>query len=245
MKVASKKDSTGVRKIKIFESLSLSGEYNFAAKDHKWSLFRISGQTSLLNDRLNINTNLVLEPYQISYAPGGSAGVRTENFGHFSLQGFDVQLSYPLSSELFSKKEDPAKKYSKRGEVRNESYYFDNDDYAHFNQPWSLNLNANYQYTRNLTRFGTKVASAGLDGSIKLTPYWNINGSTHYDMVTKKLVYTRLGFSRDQRSFIINFNWVPFGQYKVYDFFIGIKANILKDAVKYKENSFTQPNAPF
>jgi hypothetical protein len=63
--------------------------------------------------------------------------------------------------------------------------------------------------------------------------------------VTKELAYTRIGFSRDQRSFTINFNWVPFGQYKVYDFFIGIKANILKDAVKYKDRSFTQPNAPF
>lgn len=108
-----------------------------------------------------------------------------------------------------------------------------------------MNVNANYAYSKGLNRFGNKIASVGLDGSIKLTPFWNINGSTHYDLVTKQLAYTRIGFARDQRSFTINFNWVPFGQYKVYDFFIGIKANILSDALKYKDRSFTQPNAPF
>ena len=51
------------------------------------------------------------------------------------------------------------------------------------------------------------------------------------------------GFYSDKE--IIYFNWVPFGQYKVYDFFISIKANILKDAVKYKERSFQQSGSTF
>jgi len=245
MKVKSKSDSTGVKKVKIFESLSLSGNYNFAAKDHPWSILTINGQSSFFNSKLSVNTSLSLDPYRILFAPGEETGVRTENFGHFSLQGFNVQMSYPLSSEIFGEKEDYAKKYSSKGEIRNEVYYFDNDNYSHFNQPWTLNVSANYQYSKGLSRTPTKMASVGLDGSIKLTPYWNITGSTHYDMVTKDLAYTRIGFSRDQRSFTINFNWVPFGQYKVYDFFIGIKANILSDALKYKDRSFTQPNAPF
>ncbi|MEN9486772.1 MAG: hypothetical protein RIR56_460, partial [Bacteroidota bacterium] len=104
---------------------------------------------------------------------------------------------------------------------------------------WTLNLNVNYGYTRNATKFGTKVASVGIDSTLKLTPYWSLSGNTNYDFVSQKLAYTRLGFNRDQRSFTFSFNWVPFGQYKVYDFFISIKANILKDAVKYKERSFT------
>ncbi|MCW3162119.1 putative LPS assembly protein LptD [Chryseobacterium oryctis] len=245
MKVKSKKDSTGVKKVKIFESLNLSGSYNFAAKTHPWSIFTISGQSSFFENKLSVNTSLTLDPYKIVFIPGQDSGVRTEDFGHFSVQGFNVQLSYPLSSEIFGEKTDYAKKYSQKGEIRNENYYFDDDNYSRFGQTWTLNINANYAYTRNLTREGNKIASVGLDGSIKLTPYWNINGSTHYDIVTKQLAYTRIGFARDQRSFTINFNWVPFGQYKVYDFFIGIKANILSDALKYKDRSFTQPNSPF
>ena len=245
MKIKSKSDSTGVKKIKIFESLNLSGNYNFAAKTHPWSVISINGQSSFFDNKLSVNTSLTLDPYKILFIPGEEQGIRTEDFGHFSVQGFNLQLSYPLSSELFGEKTDYAKKYGSKGEIRNENYYFDDDNYAHFDQAWTLNVNANYAYSRGVTRTSNKIASIGLDGSIKLTPFWNINGSTHYDIVTKELAYTRIGFSRDQRSFTINFNWVPFGQYKVYDFFIGIKANILSDALKYKDRSFTSPNPPF
>ena len=246
MKVKSKKDSTGIKKIKIFESLNFNTSYNFAAPIYKWSMFTFSGQTTLF-DKINLNTGLTLEPYQIVFAPGENSGIRTDNFGHFSVQGFNAQFSYPLSSEIFEKKnkEDTSKKYKKKGEIRNENYYFDDDNYSRFDQPWTLNINAQYSYTKSLTRFGNKMASVGLDGSIKLTPFWNITGNLYYDVISKEIANTQIGFSRDQRSFTINFNWIPYGQYKVYDFFIGIKANILRDALKYKDRSFTQPNAPF
>ncbi len=245
MKVKSKSDSTGVKKIKIFESLNFNTSYNFAADQYKWSNFTFSGQSSFFDGKLSLNSQLVLDPYEVVYKPDETTGTRTENFGKFRIQGFNMQFSYPLSDAIFGKKEDPSKIYKSKGEIRNEVYYFDDDQYAHFQQPWTLNMSAQYGYTRQLTKFGTKVASLGLDGNIKLTPYWNITGSTHYDFITKELAYTRIGFSRDQRSFTINFNWIPFGQYKVYDFFIGIKANILSDALKYKDRSFTQPNASF
>ncbi|WP_304343305.1 putative LPS assembly protein LptD [Chryseobacterium koreense] len=246
MKVKSKKDSTGVRKLKLFESLNFNTSYNFAAPNHKWALFQFSGQTTIF-EKLNLNTSLTLEPYQIVFEPGSETGIRTENFGHFSVQGFNAQISYPLSEAIFIGKEkvDLSKKYPKKGEIRNENYYFDDDNYARFQQPWTLNINAQYGYTKSLSKFGNQVASVGLDATLKLTPYWNLNGNLYYDVVTKQIANTRIGFARDQRSFTINFNWIPYGQYKVYDFFIGIKANILQDALKYKDRSFNQPNAPF
>lgn len=244
MKVRSKKDSTGIKKLKIFESLNFNTNYNFAAPKYKWSMFNFNGQTTLF-EKLNLNTSLTLEPYKIEFAPGQDVGIRTEQFGYFSIQGFNAQLSYPLSEAIFGKQEDLAKTYKTKGEIRNENYFFDEDNYSRFTQPWTLNINAQYGYTKSLTRFGNSVASVGLDGSLKLTPFWNLTGNLYYDVITKEIANTQLGFSRDQRSFTINFNWIPYGQYKVYDFFIGIKANILRDALKYKDRSFTQPNAPF
>ncbi|WP_213190042.1 putative LPS assembly protein LptD [Cloacibacterium caeni] len=245
MKVRSKTDSTGTKKVKIFESLNISGGYNFAADKYKWSLISISTQTSFFQNKLSVNSNVLIDPYQIVFIPGQENGIRTENFGHFNIQSFNMNFSFPLNNETFGKKEDLATKYKTKGEIRNEVYYFDQDNYSRFNQPWTLNLNANYGYSKTNTRFGKSVASLGLDGSVKLTPYWSLSGNTHYDFVSKSLAYTRLGFSRDQRSFSFTFNWVPFGQYKVYDFFISIKANILKDAVKYKERSFQQSGSTF
>ena len=239
MKVKSKSDSTGVKKLKIFETLNVSGGYNFAAEKYKWSVISVSTQTSFFQNKVSVNSSMSIDPYQIIFAPGETTGTRTENFGHFSVQSFTLGFSVPLTNELFGKKEDLSKKYKTKGEIRNEVYNFDEDNYARFNQPWTLNLNVNYGYTRNATKFGTKVASVGIDSTLKLTPYWSLSGNTNYDFVSQKLAYTRLGFNRDQRSFTFSFNWVPFGQYKVYDFFISIKANILKDAVKYKERSFT------
>ncbi len=245
MKVRSDKDSTGVKKVKLFESLSISGGYNFAADQYKWSMFNISAQNSFFNKKLNVNSSLVIDPYETIYDINGY-GTRTENFGKFSVQGFNVQMSFPLNNETFGKKEEKLEdKYKTKGEIRNENYFFDDDNYARFTQAWTLNINANYAYTKSSTRFGNKVASVGLDGSLKLTPYWSLSGNTYYDVINQKFAYSKLGFSRDQRSFTINFNWVPFGQYKVYDFFIGIKANILSDALKYKDRSFTDQNSSF
>ncbi|HFK5567556.1 TPA: putative LPS assembly protein LptD [Elizabethkingia anophelis] len=246
MKVKSKKDSTGVEKVKIFENLNISGNYNFAAPKYKWSMININTQSSFFKNKLNVNMSMMLDPYKTEFLPGVEQGIRTEKFGAFSIANFNAQLSLPLSEAILGESKDPAKEYKSKGEIRYENYYFDDNYYARFKQPWTLNVNAQYSYNKGLTRTGTKTFSVGLDGSIKLTPYWNINGSTYYDVVTGQLAYTRIGFSRDQRSFTINFNWVPTGgPYKVYDFFIGIKANILRDAVKYKSRSFPNTTSSF
>jgi len=240
MKVRSKKDSSGVKKIKIFESINLSGSHNFAAEKHKWSMFSISAQTSFLDNKIRANMSMSLDPYKIEFRPNANIGTRTEEFGYFSVSNYNVQLSAPLSEAIFGEKEDLGKKYKMKGEIRNENYYFDNNYYARFSQPWSLNVNAQYSYSKGVYLEARKTFSVSLNGNIKLTPYWDINASTDYDVVTGEIAHTRIGFSRDQRSFSINFNWVPIGRYRVYDFFIGIKASILKDAVKYKSHS--QPN---
>lgn len=244
MKVRSKNDSTGVKKIKIFENLNINASYNFAKEKFRWSVISISAQNSFFNGKMNLNSHLTIDPYKIVF-DGNGVGTQVEQFG-FGLQGFNTQLSFPLNNETFSKKKNYAEKYKTKGEIRYENYYFDEDSYAQFEQPWTLNVNASYAYYRNSqSRFGSKTFSLGLDGNIKLTPFWTISGNAQFDLVTKKLAYTRLGFSRDQRSFMINFNWVPFGVYKVYDFYIGIKANILQDALKYKNRSFQERNPKF
>lgn len=228
--------------------MNISGSYNFAAEQYKMSVINVSGQTSFLNNKVSVNTSLAIDPYKVSYDANG-VGTRLDKLGGFGLQGFNMQMSIPLNNALFSNDKDEknkiSQKYKTKGEIRNENYYFDEDNYARFEQPWNLNLGVNYAYNKNTTsRFGSKVASVSISGDIKLTPYWTINGSSHLDLVTGKLAYTRLGFSRDQRSFTINFNWVPFGTYKTYDFFISIKANILQDALKYRDRSFNTGRTP-
>ena len=241
MKIKSKTDSTGIKKIKIFENIGINFSYNAAAPSFRWSNISINAQNSLFNNKLNLTYNATFDPYKIHFAPGAEIGTRLDRIGNFRLQYFNLGVNVSLHDLLKSKdKKSPTETYKKRGEIMYEPYYFDDDNYARFSQNWTLTISSNYSYNNSARRHGESLASVGLNGSIKLTPYWNITSSTHYDIVNKNFAYSRLGFSRDQRSFSINFNWVPFGQYKVYDFYIGIKANILKDAVKYKSRSFPQ-----
>ena len=184
-----------------------------------------------------------LSMHKIHFEPNNDIGTRIDKLGNFRLQYFNLTASFSLHDILKSSnknKKTPENIYKTRGTGMNEVYHFDEDNYARFNQDWTLDVNTSYSYNNSVRRFGESAASIGLNGSIKLTPYWNITGSAHYDLVNKSFAYSRLGFSRDQRSFSINFNWVPTGQYKVYDFYIGIKATILKDAVKYEARSFNQ-----
>lgn len=245
MKVKSKKDSTGIKKIKIFENLGVSFSYNAAAPTFRWSYININAQNSFFDNKLTINYNASFDPYKIYFEPSSEMGTRLNKLGAFRLQFFNLGANIPLHDILKTNKEKEEKKYTKRGYAMLEPYSFDEDNYAHFKQKWTLNINANYAYNNSARRFGQSTASIGLNGTLQLTPYWNITGSAHYDLVNKTFSYSRIGFSRDQRSFTINFNWVPTGQYKVYDFFIGIKANILRDAVKYKSRNFPQSTSSF
>ena len=150
----------------------------------------------------------------------------------------------PATTTADSDKKDLSKKYKERGEIMLEKYYFDEDHYAQFGQTWTLNANTQFNYSNNLNGKGNKTASLGLDGSLQLTPHWALNGSAFYDVVNGQISYSRIGFARNLRSFSFTLNWVPTGQYKVYDFFISIKASILRDAVKYNTRSF-QRNSSF
>lgn len=248
MKIKSKKDSTGVKKIKIFENIGINFSYNAAATTFKWSNINVNAQNSFFNHKLNLNYSASFDPYKILFLPNSDTGTRLNKLGGFRLQHFNMSVSFPLHDILKTNQKSDKKPdniYKTRGDIMNEPYYFDDNHYARFEQPWTLNVNTNYAYHNALKKMGTSSASIGLNGSLQLTPYWNITGSAHYDIINKDFAYTRLGFSRDQRSFTINFNWVPTGRYKVYDFFIGIKANILKDAVKYESRNFTRQGGSF
>ena len=125
-------------------------------------MISVSTQTSFFQNKLSVNSSLTIDPYKTIFAPGETVGARTENFG-FTMQNFNLNFSFPLSNEIFGKKDENSKtKYTTKGEIRNEVYYFDQDNYARFSQPWTLNLNASYGYSKGGTKFGTSVASVCL-----------------------------------------------------------------------------------
>ena len=67
MKVKSKKTLRGVEKVKIFENLNISRNYNFAAPKYKWSMISINTQSSFFKNKLNVNMSMMLDPYKTEF----------------------------------------------------------------------------------------------------------------------------------------------------------------------------------
>ena len=156
------------------------------------------------------------------------------------MTNYNIGFGYNFDNKSFGGGNFDAKKYNKRGDVRNENFYFDEYDYAHFSIPWKLGLNFTHNYTRFNTKEGTNTTVLAINAAVSPTPYWSLSTSTSYDFRSKEFSQARISFNRDLRSFSLSFSWVPFGRYKTWDFYIGIKANILKDAVKYDQNASSQ-----
>ncbi len=239
MKVRNKKEKTGIKKIKIFESLNISTSYNFAADSLRLSPITATGSSSLFNSKLRVNYALRINPYKIVFdSPTSTVGYNVDKLGYFSIASYTMGLNFSLEPSMFGGKKE--KKYSKQGSIRYEKYNFDEENYAHFEIPWKLDVGLNYARTKEYNRTANTSATVNLTGEISPSPYWKITASTNYDLESKEFGYTRLGFMRDLRSFNINFNWVPIssGYNKTWNFYIGIKAAILKDAVKYEARNF-------
>ena len=66
LKVKDKEDTTGVgfKKVKVFDNLSISSGYNFAADSFQLSDIRFSTRTSFFNNALGVNLSGSVDPYQ-------------------------------------------------------------------------------------------------------------------------------------------------------------------------------------
>ncbi|WP_313578967.1 putative LPS assembly protein LptD [Chishuiella sp.] len=244
MKVKDEKDSKGFKKVKIFEYLRFTSAYNFSADEFKLSPISVNGMTSLFDRKVNVQFSSTVNPYEIRRYIN-AAGTEVSEYvdklglGNLRVSNMTIGTGYTFDNSTFGGKRFDAKNYKKRGTVRDENFYYDNDNYAQYAIPWSLTANLSYNYTKGTQREGTSTGSIAMNGKISPTPYWAISANATYDFIKNDITYVRFGFERDLRSFTFSFNWTPMGTYKSYDFFIGIKANILQD-LKYTERSRLQ-----
>ncbi len=124
------------------------------------------------------------------------------------------------------------------------------DGYAAFTMPWSLSINYSLQVKQNkfdaeTCRYSHKVTSSvNLSGSLSLTPKWKLSASTGYSFDEKKMSQTSFGVTRDLHCWSMNFNIVPTGAYKSYNFCIAISSSILRD-LKYEQSNSVRDNSRY
>jgi hypothetical protein len=253
------KDSTKTESEKVFilNNLNLSTAYDIAADSLKWSPLRLSGGTQILNKKMSINFGMTLNPYALN---SNNSIINTFNINNggslFRLTSANINMSYTLSNESFSGTKSDEDKNSAQESARSggrtdglfgktqdfaDQRLTDNDknkgkeknnEFYNYKMPWNLRLAyaANYSNTRREDQISSH--SLMFSGDVELSPRWSVGASSGYDFLNNGFTYTQLRFERDLLSWRMNFTWVPFSTRSSWNFFIGIKSNILKD-LKY------------
>ena len=239
------------RKITILNNLNFSSSYNIAADSLRWSPVNASAGTRLLKDKLAVNLNATLDPYQVN-----ETGLRINKYvkGLFRLTRASLTANYSLSSrdlsgessensgngnqitpDVLGKNLNPANSLASNSSSSQNNEEEITELYKS-TIPWNLNFAYSAAYTNTGTgNAGIQSHSLMFGGDFELTPKWKVGFSSGYDIASGGFSFTRMNFSRDLDSWKMTFNWVPFGNNQSYVFFIGVKSGILND-LKYEQN---------
>ncbi len=258
------KDSTKTESEKVFllNNLNFSTGYNLAADSLNWSPVRVTGGTQILNKKMNINFGMTLNPYALDSNNNLINTFNIDNGGSlFRLTSANLNISYSLSNDTFSGKEEEDEKdedeerraansnsrtddlFGKTQDFadkrlgdkdRNKDDEEENNEFYNYKMPWNVRLAyaANYSNTQRQDQITSH--SLMFSGDVELSPRWSVGASSGYDFLNRGFTFTQLRFERDLLSWRMNFTWVPFSNRSSWNFFIGIKSNLLKD-LKYDQ----------
>ncbi|WP_298116973.1 putative LPS assembly protein LptD [Flavobacterium sp.] len=250
------RDSTKTepKKIMLLNNLNFSTGYDMAADTLRWAPMRVSGGTQLFKQKMNLNFATTLDPYAIDNNGRRINTFNIDNGGSlFRMTSSNMTINYAVASTDFEKKENKqgAKNGGRTDDLfgsntdlsdRRESQFTEEDEkksvseFYKYKLPWDLNLA--YSITYSNARRESKITSNSLmvSANTSLTTKWKVGVSTGYDFVQKGVTFTQLRLERDLLSWRMDFNWVPFGDYTYWGFFIGIKASVLSD-IKWDKRS--------
>ena len=212
----------------------------------------------ILDNKMNINFGATLDPYALDANNRRINTFNVDNGGSlFRMTSANLTLNYSFSSDGTNKSTNESQSALNerlQGGGRADDLFGVSEDFAdqQFNKdgveeeeeepselynykiPWSLRLAYAVNYSNAARQNEISSHSLMFSGDIDISPKWSIGGSSSYDFKNKGFGLTQLRFQRDLLSWRMNFSWVPFGTYNRWNFFIGIKSNLLKD-LKYEQ----------
>lgn len=243
-------------KIMILNNLNFNTSYNIAADSLRWSNVSFSAGTRLFKDKLAVNFNGSLDPYQVNE---NGARINKFNPNLLRLSNANLTANYSISSKDFEKdssKEtennsgngannppdtmgaviDPTNRFGGQSNTNTNGNETTETELYNAKIPWTLNLVYSATYRNNgLAPGEIGVHTLGFSGNIELSPKWKVGYSSGYDVKNGAFSFSRFNFTRDLDSWQFNFNWVPFGSNSSYTFFIGVKSSTLAD-LKWDKN---------
>lgn len=267
MKVRSKKDTVNeFTKVKIFDNLSFTSAYNFAADSFKLGDIRWNARTSLFKNAVSVALSGAFDPYNyllISEVENedGSRTVDQRRIDQFAwntgngigkLKNVTANISFNLKPKGSKKEsEENSSDYGRQGQFDPTSFTSDQgtpeeleyinanpNEYVDFNIPW--NLSVRYQINRSKQGFqdANINQTMSFSGNLSITKKTKINFTSNYDFEENTFTTTRIGVNRDLHCWVLDFGWVPFGRFQSFNVTLRVRAPILKDLKLEKRRNF-------
>jgi hypothetical protein len=258
MKVLSKRDTSGVKKVKLIDELRISGSYNFLADSMGLSNLPVSFRTTLYKN-FGLNLSVTLDPYEVT--PQGKRinklMMKRGLLGRITSTGWSFGYTFksredkskPASNDInsippeyFNPFSDP---YGLMDPTLRRHYMA--SSYYDFSIPWNLGFNYVISYSisyvdNGTTGFKRNVSQTiGFNGSVNLTPKTGITFTSGFDIQNRKISTTSVSITRDLHCWQMSFVWIPFGTHKSWSFNIGVKASSLAD-LKYDKSQSMYDN---
>ncbi len=213
--------------IKLFRTVSIGGNYNFAADSLNWSTVNMSGNTSILNNMTTFRMNMVFDPYERDAQTGRRINkllldtqgklLRLDSWN----AGITTDLTVGRIRDLI-KGENTDQKLAEEADKDE----FQEEDLLSVLENFRINhsFTVRRQYDRSSQKDTVIITANAISssGSIKLTKNWNIRvGNFGYDFQSKRITYPDFTFSRDLHCWEMGISWQPF--YETYSFYIRVK----------------------
>lgn len=202
MKVLSKRDTSGMKKIKLIDELRIGQvSYNFLADSMGLSNIPISLRTTVFQN-FGININATLDPYRVTpqgqrinklFFPGRVVSAST-SFGYTFQSRQDN--STPAINDINSAPVDPAyanpfyDPYGQMNPALRRQYM--TQAYYDFSLPWNLGFNYTVSYSASPTNNGTTgyqkniTQTLGINGSVTILPKMGVTIQGGYDFQAKE-----------------------------------------------------------
>ncbi|HKK41104.1 MAG TPA: putative LPS assembly protein LptD, partial [Bacteroidales bacterium] len=249
-KVFGKNDTTGKpHKVKLIDNFGISTSYNIFADSMRWAPVAMQMHTSLFN-KINISASSSFTMYSMN-DQGRTIGkfYYSDKGKLLRLTNFSTSLDFSLSDLLKGNKSGGrgAGQSAGRGNIDNNNPLDQSDDIAQndagsglydeygypvFDVPWSMNVSYNLSYSKPGLKSNISQ-TLSVRGNVSLTKKMSITYTSGYDFTGKKITMTQIGITRDLHCWEMNFNWVPNGTMKMWNFTIRVKASVLGD-LKYE-----------
>lgn len=236
MKVRSKKDSTGEKKITLLENLGITTSHNLTADSLKWAPLNVSGRTRI-GKFLTLQFTGRLDPYGLDSATGRKINKswHSQEGEWFRLTAASTALNFSLRGGKGKQKEKKKSKYATEDELE---YINQNlDQYVDFSIPWSLNLRYNIRYSK--AAFESNVTQTlNFNGDLSVTDNWKVGVNSGWDFESQDFTYTSLTINRDLHCWQLAINWIPYGPRQSYNLTLNVKSAVLQDLKLNRRRDF-------